>query len=261
MSASGITGCITIWEGGSLWVFDVPPSPRAIERTAAHTHHALQLTFALDGDFRLHVNGEVLGGPAALVAADAPHVFEADGVVALLFVEPESVAGRRLTRRLLSDHGAAALPVEMRAGLLQDDALAILAAFRREPRDRPALLAAGQRLCARLGSAGLAPDTDVRVRRMIDWAATQLEGTVTVAAAARHVGLSAGRASHLFVAQTGLAFRTYVLWLRLMRALERYAAGRPLTEAAHAAGFADSAHLSRTFRRMFGLPATVLELR
>jgi AraC-like DNA-binding protein len=46
-----------------------------------------------------------------------------------------------------------------------------------------------------------------------------------------------------------------------MRALERYAAGRPLTEAAHAAGFADSAHLSRTFRRMFGLPATVLELR
>ena len=33
-----------------------------------------------------------------------------------------------------------------------------------------------------------------------------------------------------------------------------------LPEAAHAAGFADSAHFSRTFLRMFGLPAAALEL-
>jgi AraC family transcriptional regulator len=31
-----------------------------------------------------------------------------------------------------------------------------------------------------------------------------------------------------------------------------------LTQAAHAAGFADSAHFSRVFRRTFGLPATTL---
>ena len=36
------------------------------------------------------------------------------------------------------------------------------------------------------------------------------------------------------------------------------AAGGSLTEAAHAAGFASSAHLSSTFRRMFGLTATDL---
>jgi AraC-like DNA-binding protein len=33
------------------------------------------------------------------------------------------------------------------------------------------------------------------------------------------------------------------------------AAGRSLTQAAHAAGFASSAHLSAAFRRMFGLSA------
>ena len=42
------------------------------------------------------------------------------------------------------------------------------------------------------------------------------------------------------------------------RALRCYAEGRSLTEAAHLAGFADSAHFSRVFRRYFGLPATTL---
>jgi len=34
------------------------------------------------------------------------------------------------------------------------------------------------------------------------------------------------------------------------------AAGGTLTEAAHAAGFSSSAHLSSTFKRMFGLTAS-----
>jgi AraC-like DNA-binding protein len=42
--------------------------------------------------------------------------------------------------------------------------------------------------------------------------------------------------------------------------VEIYAAGASLTEAAHEAGFADSAHFSRTFRRTFGLPAASLRV-
>ena len=60
------------------------------------------------------------------------------------------------------------------------------------------------------------------------------------------------------VEHTGLAFKTYMVWRRLFRALEAYAEGSTLTEAAHHAGFADSAHFSRVFRRYFGMPATTL---
>jgi AraC-like DNA-binding protein len=74
------------------------------------------------------------------------------------------------------------------------------------------------------------------------------------------VGLSSGRTRHLFVEQTGLSFRTYLLWLRLDRAVQLFAEGASLTEAAHGAGFADSAHLSRTFRRMFGIVAASLRV-
>lgn len=40
--------------------------------------------------------------------------------------------------------------------------------------------------------------------------------------------------------------------------INRVQAGDDLTGAAHGAGFADSAHLTRTTREMFGLPPSVL---
>jgi AraC-like DNA-binding protein len=95
---------------------------------------------------------------------------------------------------------------------------------------------------------------------MIAFAASHLENAISLEAAARNVGLSSGRARHLFVEQTGLPFRTYLLWLKIVRAVELFSDGKSLTEAAHEAGFADSAHFSRTFRRMFGIPAAALEI-
>jgi AraC-like DNA-binding protein len=126
--------------------------------------------------------------------------------------------------------------------------------------DRPALEAAGRALVERLAPAAAQDALDPRVARMVAWAGRHAASPIGIAEAARAVNLSPSRASHLFATQTGLAFRTYVLWLRLMRAVETYAAGGSLTEAAHEAGFSDSAHLSRTFRRMFGLPANALRL-
>lgn len=70
--------------------------------------------------------------------------------------------------------------------------------------------------------------------------------------------MSPDRFRHLFMAETGVTFRAYLLWLRLECALTSYVAGSSLTDAAHTGGFADSAHFSRTFRRMFGIaPASL----
>lgn len=87
-----------------------------------------------------------------------------------------------------------------------------------------------------------------------------LDQRVTLADVAGVVALSPGRCRHLFVSQTGLTFRAYLLWLRLGHAVRIIAARRSITEAAHDAGFADAAHLSRTFRRNFGIAPATLEL-
>ena len=129
------------------------------------------------------------------------------------------------------------------------------------PRGRDAELARlGQAIIARLAGKAVARGPDARIRRILDHAAAHLDEPLGLSNAAGLVGLSRHRLRHLFVEQTGLQLRTYLLWLRLTRGLQSYARGSSLTEAAHDAGFSDSAHFSRTFRRMFGTAAAALQL-
>ncbi|WP_164147767.1 helix-turn-helix domain-containing protein, partial [Stenotrophomonas maltophilia] len=76
------------------------------------------------------------------------------------------------------------------------------------------------------------------IQRIIAYAAAHLDAPLSLDKASAGIHLSPSRLRHLFVEQTGLAFRTYVLWLRLFRAVQAYSEGLSLTEAAHAAGFA-----------------------
>ena len=73
-------------------------------------------------------------------------------------------------------------------------------------------------------------------------------------------GLSASRFLHLFKAETGVPLRRYRLWNCMGAAVAAFRAGQSLTEAAHAAGFASSAHFSTAFRDMFGMmPSELLK--
>ena len=72
------------------------------------------------------------------------------------------------------------------------------------------------------------------------------------------VHLSPSRFRHLFVTQTGTSLRAWLLWARMEHAVESAFLGRSWTEAAHEAGFADAAHLTRTCRRVFGVAPTML---
>ena len=75
------------------------------------------------------------------------------------------------------------------------------------------------------------------------------------------VFLSSSRFGHLFKDVVGMPLRRYLLWRRLLAALEYIATGNTFTFAAHEAGFTDSAHLSRTFRQMFGISLSAMFVR
>lgn len=249
------TGRIALWEGGSLWVFDVPGEADAPIRRAEHAHHAFQLTFSLGGAFSIHLEDRVLPGPFAQVAPDKLHSFEARGLVAHLFIEPEGRAGRSLLQVIQGQPSALNITEQ-----ISDAPDLIRRAFEHPTDARNAMREVGIEICSRVAGRTHPVDPDRRVRQIITWANENLDGALGINEAADRVGLSPSRASHLFVETTGLPFRTYVLWLRLVRAVDAYTRGVSLTEAAHEAGFADSAHLSRTFKRMFGLPAASLKL-
>jgi len=59
-------------------------------------------------------------------------------------------------------------------------------------------------------------------------------------------------ASHVFARVMGVPLRSYQLWIKAIRAAARMAVGAQLTHIAHEVGFADSAHLSHTWRTIYG---------
>lgn len=250
-------GRMVFWEGASLWVLGTRPGEGRFPKTDVHSHHALQVTLALRGGFTIEGRDRQVVGGAAAVAPDAEHTFEAEGLVAHLFVDPEGRPGRALQRALFNGGTVVPIPAMSLAGF----PARLLAGFEAPGRTDQSLVEFGSALVAQL-----APDVErderpeARVRKMSAWAAARLDKAVTLAEAAAHVGLSSGRARHLFVEKTGLPFRTYLLWLRLMKAVQIFSVGASLTDAAHGAGFSDSSHLSRTFRRMFGIAADSLRV-
>lgn len=247
-------GRIVLWEGASLWAFDVPPGATTRRSTDAHAHHAIQLTFAVEGQFAFHIGHEVVDGPAVLIAPDVPHVYVPQGRNAMIFIEPESRLGAAVLRDLAGRDFALPDP-EVFA-----DIAARLTCVWEEPRpDDATLVELGRALAARLAAheADEYP-IDKRIARVLERLACDLDVRMSASAAADIACLSESRFSHLFVEEVGLPFRTYVLWRRLMTAVSAIAAGASLTDAAHEAGFADSAHFSRTFLRMFGVPASLL---
>lgn len=247
MQLAGI-GRVVFWEGGSLWLAVITG---VSER---HAHHAIQLCLPVDGQaqFQVEERGDWRTYSGVLIAPGVPHAFRAPGkVVANILFEPESVAGRSVLSRY-GGSGFTELPAADVVELMSPLARAYFGGA-----DDARLIALARHAVATFaGTAVHSTVTDPRVIEVIADIRRQIDEPIVLSHLARKVGLSAGRLRHLFVAETGVSFRAFVLWERLNRAMALGFGGASWTEAAHAANFADSAHLSRTCRRMFGIAPT-----
>lgn len=70
---------------------------------------------------------------------------------------------------------------------------------------------------------------------------------------ANWLAISQSRFLHLAKEQLGMTWRSYLLWRRLICAIQSIKSGNSLTSAAYIAGFSDSAHLCRTIKKTFGM--------
>src|SRR6185436_16826061 len=102
--------------------------------------------------------------------------------------------------------------------------------------------------------------SDERILRVVRYVSDHLSAAITLKEVAGVACLSPSRFRHLFTEQTGMCLRQYILWRRFISVWEHRMNGASLSTAAHAAGFADSAHLTRTSRRMFGMPPSSLDI-
>jgi AraC family transcriptional regulator len=226
--------------------------------TTRHAHHAIQACVGLEGPVRLRAQAERRWRhyDAVVVRADAPHELAGDArTMGLLFIEPESRDGRRLQLPTgqnvmpLRSEQVRRLRVVLNGTLSRSTGHVPSEGIIRELLEAIGLEASDGR--------ELHPHV-ARALVLLDERVADLPGSADLA---RFLKLSPDRLRHLFTREMGLTCRRYRLWLRLKTAVEGIRGGASLTEAAHAAGFADSAHLTRTFRQMFGIaPSSALPI-
>ena len=243
-------GRVLMWRGGSLW------ASRNTGLVQAHAHHAIQVTLAPRQPVRMRSgeSADWIPARASIVMPDREHQFDGCGQdVALLLLEPETTVGGVLLAR----YGGTSLTV------IDDEAVIaasqrLLDGLARGAGDESLVDAARTIVMLLAGDVADADVVDPRIARALEWIRGQLGAPMTLGQVASQVHLSPGRFRHLFVAQTGISFRAYVLWARVSSAMVTAMAGRSWTDAAQHAGFADSAHFTRTCKRMFGISPTML---
>ena len=207
-----------------------------------HRNAVAALAVGLDAPFRLTLHD----GPepsaretrAALIPPDALHRLEGRGAMVFAYLDA-----------LGDDHrGIDAERVE-RDG--NDIARAVRAASSRLD-DVVGAAARIEALCAPFGVAPRpAPPRALEAGlRAID---RRPQDFPTLERAARVADLSPSRFRHAVREVAGTSFRRYRLWRRMAAVARSLAAGDDLTTAALDAGFSSSAHLSSSFRAMFGI--------
>ena len=248
VSTPGWSPLVYFWDGGWIGV------GASMGIVPVHSHHAVQVTLGIEGGVRFRTpDTEWVDCDAAAVLPNAPHSFDGMGsVVAMLFIDPECREGRWLRQSLRAP--ITAIPASRYAPFLQG-----LRAFR-ERRPSPAEAAEVITGVVRSLCEGPPPmrQMDDRIARALAFMRSADARGLTQDDVAKQVFLSPSRFAHLFTQEVGLPFRRYLLWRKLSRSIDAFGRGGTLSAAAHAAGFADSAHLTRSFYQMFGIPPSVM---
>jgi len=222
-----------------------------------HAHYAIQLALGMSHCAVLRLPPSEAEQRAAgwLIGSQQAHWLAVEGVGITMHFDPLSESGRRLSARIggvsaLTEVECAAIRTKMEEcwarGWKSAD-----------------LMGAAARIVDLLTGPGAPREApDPRVRRVLAAIRGNPGENTPLADLAAMVNLSESYLAHLFRGGVGIPVRQYRIWARMGCALDHVRRGRSLTEAAHAAGFADSAHFCRICRRMFGsAPSRLPELR
>jgi AraC family transcriptional regulator len=94
-----------------------------------------------------------------------------------------------------------------------------------------------------------------KLARAVEYIQDQLDADLTVSGIAQAVGMSPDHFTRLFKKSTGQSPHQYVVEARVRKAKELLTTGKfTISEAAYHVGFVDQSHLTRHFKRVFGLP-------
>ncbi len=207
---------------------------------AMHHHPAVQVAVGLDGPLELTTSdGVTRQCRVVAIASGTRHALSCAARVTpiSLYLRPETAPGAGINARA---RGCVWVVEEELS-----DCLATLFAER-------GLEAAVRRLIAELTAHTAGQNMHPQLRQAVDLVRADPAGRADLASVAKAVALSPDYLGRLFKRQTGTSFSATTRWLRLVSGLAHLRDGGSVTDAAHTAGFTDSAHANRACWEMLG---------
>lgn len=205
--------------------------------TEPHAHFFIEVAFSLSGSLTIGTyNHEYPNIHAAIIGSNVLHTFSCLGAECqLYFIDPTADIGEQLMKEY---------PVESEDVVVLDT-IAAEKLFKWEGN------------CVTLGGQPSdlhAKNRDERMQKYLDCieANISVEG-INISMLSEMLFLSESRLAHLFKEQIGISIHQYILWKKIEMAVKRSLEGYSLTDCAHYAGFIDSSHFNKTFKKMFGV--------
>ena len=209
--------------------------------TKQHKHHAIHLVITPDGYMNVDLGNQTLKAAGVVTPPNLSHAIDATNLsIYMILIDPESAIGFQL-KNLLNNN----------VMVLNDSDRALI--FKTNCNE---LKTWTERVLEHLNI-----DRDIqtytihpKIKQLINLLdEVPLSPAPMLSDYAQTLEISSSRLIHLFKESTGVPWRTYLRWLRLMRACAAISAGASLVDAALEGGFHDSAHMTKTFKEMFGI--------
>ena len=210
-----------------------------------HSHHAIEIVMGNKKPVTLITERANYEDYILLVRSDIPHtVTDPEEEMVLIILDPDTELARKLAAKYLAKTDVTALNTRR--------AVSVVDHYFSDPCIKNAIEIFHSVIVLLGIEENRSDDKDERIAMAVDYIRNLEIKKCSAKEIAEHVGLSEGRLIHLFKEQLGIPVRKYLLWLRIIDAMNTMIDGKSPTYAAHEAEFADYAHLSRSFTSMFG---------
>lgn len=241
---------IHLWPYRALYYGDSPDND-------VHSHHAVQVCIGVEGELSAYdeQNDQTSRGRCLSISQDLKHKIIAKNTkVIALYFEPEYQQNQTFIAAITKFPGEGVKNIPLTTDQLEEMTHNL-------ELDRSAI-SVWEELFRTVGCDVVKDPPlqteDKRVRRVIDTVTEKKGKDVDLSLLSEKAFLSPGRLTHLFKQETGISISKFIAWWRVRAAINLLSKGTTLTYAAHASGFSDLPHMSKTFRQLFGFAPSSL---
>ena len=215
-----------------------------------HMHHAITIILSLGEPFEISFNNKDSEPyKAAIIQKDVCYSLKSckTDYVIYIHLDPYSEIGIKLAQK---GNPIQKLEIEPFSGILQEFRQWFNSSKNDEAHTAQLLNKASTIIAMKNNSL---VKIDDRIQKSIQLIKQSDTNKLLIREVAKSVNLSPSHFARLFKKETGMPFRKFVLHCKLVKSLKAIYQQHSLAESSYLGGFSDQPHLTRTFKKAFGI--------